>query len=202
MISNLWRKQFLLPWNLFLPNSCKLKLYVIDFRFCPCWPPTSRLWIAWDRTYLKYHAVTVNWHWGLVAPCRVTAKCDYMAHIESLELWAQQWRAGSDLGNWYFSQDGTILLYHPASKVITRVSVSDLKSFNLPASLIGLQVSRWDCRMLNEFICFEYQILTVIELRNVRYYQCGVEREEIRRSVIRRHCKQSGRRKVAVLLGM
>ena len=25
--------------------------------------------------------------------------------------------------------------------------------------------------MLNEFICFEYQILTVIRVRNVRYYQ-------------------------------
>ena len=37
---------------------------------------------------------------------------DHMAHIESLELWAQQLQAGSDLGNWYFSQDGTILLSH------------------------------------------------------------------------------------------
>lgn len=55
--------------------------------------------------------------------------------------------------------------------------------------------------MLNEFICFEYQILTVIGVRNVRYYRCGVDRgKEIRKRDIRRHNKQWGRRKVVVIL--
>ena len=179
MISNLWRKQFLSPWNLFLPNSCKLKLYVIDFRFCPWRPPTSRLWIAWEIKRI----------WNIMQLLSTDIEDLLPAgSLPNVITWLISRAWNCERNNYRLDQILAIdifpkmeqFYYHTASKVISRVSVSDMRSqassFYLP-SRIGLQVSRWDCRMLNEFICFEYQILTVIGGRNVRYYQCGVDRE-------------------------